>query len=177
MPSNVQQTFSSEHSPTVGCIIPGFEYLIKHWETMAAHSQYLGLIDALDGGLKSLHKWYGWVDGTSPAYFICLGMFVLSYFINSSKLLTMSPWSQLWGYVLSGWMGQWAVHAQHEAAQKCGMWLSHHRFSYCILTTVVSLTDIMLNLCKFPEWWRRISQVCLSNILKVGVHKKPAPLI
>jgi hypothetical protein len=45
------------------------------------HPYHQGLKDALNEGIKSLHKWYGRanVDGTSPAYFICLGMFSLSH--------------------------------------------------------------------------------------------------
>jgi len=47
---------------------------------MATQPQYQGLKDALDEGIKSLRKWYGRVDGTSPAYFICLGKFLFYYF-------------------------------------------------------------------------------------------------
>jgi len=64
-------------------IIPSFEFLIKRWETMATRSQYQGLKEALDGGIKSLYKWYGRVDGTSSGYFICLGMFISLIFTNS----------------------------------------------------------------------------------------------
>jgi hypothetical protein len=74
-PSNAQQTFSSEDAPTVWRIIPCFEFLITRWETMAKKSEYHSLKGALEEGTKSLHKWYGRVDSTSPAYFICLGMF------------------------------------------------------------------------------------------------------
>jgi hypothetical protein len=44
---------------------------------MATRVEFHGLKDTLDEGIKSLRKWYGHTDGandgTSPAYFICLG--------------------------------------------------------------------------------------------------------
>ena len=73
-PYNAQQTFSSKRAPTVWRIIPSFEFLIKRWETMAKKLEYHSLKDALEEGTKSLRKWYGRVESTSPAYFICLGM-------------------------------------------------------------------------------------------------------
>ena len=60
--------------PTVWCIIPSFKFLIKHWETMAKKLEYHSLKDVLEEGTKSLRKWYGWVESTLLAYFICLGM-------------------------------------------------------------------------------------------------------
>jgi hypothetical protein len=59
--------------PTVWQIVPSFEFLIKCWETMAKQPEYQGLKGALDEGVKSLCKWYGRVESTSPGYFICLG--------------------------------------------------------------------------------------------------------
>jgi hypothetical protein len=77
--------FSSEHTPMVWHIIPSFEFLIKHWGTMANESQHQGLKQALNEGVKSLHKWYSRVDGTlSPAYFICLSKYLLSVFMTSN---------------------------------------------------------------------------------------------
>jgi len=72
--------FSSERAPTVWRIVPSFEFLLERWETMATHPNHRGLQDALDEGVKSLRKWYGRVSGTSPTYFICLGMLLLSCF-------------------------------------------------------------------------------------------------
>ena len=72
-PYNTQQTFLSKHAPTVWHIIPSFEFLIKRWETLAKKLEYHSLKGALEEGTKSLRKWYGWVENTSPAYFICLG--------------------------------------------------------------------------------------------------------
>jgi hypothetical protein len=40
---------------------------------MARQPEYQGLRDALDEGVKSLRKWYGRVESTSPGYFVCLG--------------------------------------------------------------------------------------------------------
>jgi hypothetical protein len=80
-PSHVQQTFLSVHAPTVWCVVAGFEFLIECWETMSTNSQYVGLKDTLENGIKSLHKWHGHTDGTAPAYFICLGKFLLSSLI------------------------------------------------------------------------------------------------
>ncbi|KAH9032005.1 hypothetical protein EDB85DRAFT_2145758 [Lactarius pseudohatsudake] len=71
-PSNLQQTFSNVHSPTVWRIVSSFEFLIKCWELMATKPQHEELKDALDSGVKSLKKWYGRVNSTSSAYFICL---------------------------------------------------------------------------------------------------------
>ena len=83
-PSNVQQTFSSEHAPTIWRIIPSFEFLIVRWNSMAGNSQHQGLKQALVEGVKSLQKWFDRTDGTlSPAYFICLGMFLLRYIMTS----------------------------------------------------------------------------------------------
>jgi hypothetical protein len=73
-PSHVQQTFSSERTPTVWRIIPSFEFLIRRWDTMANHVQHQALNEALNQGVRSLQKWYDRVDGSSsPAYFVCLG--------------------------------------------------------------------------------------------------------
>jgi hypothetical protein len=68
-------------TPTVWHVVPSFEFLIERWETMSTNSQYVGLKDALENSIKSLHKWHGRTDGTAPAYFICLGKFLLSSLI------------------------------------------------------------------------------------------------
>jgi hypothetical protein len=47
---------------------------------MATQPQYQGLKGALGKGIKSLCKWYGCVDSTSPAYFICLSKFLYLLF-------------------------------------------------------------------------------------------------
>jgi hypothetical protein len=73
----VQQTFSSERTPTVWRIIPSLEFLIKRWESMIGQSRYRDVKKAITEGIQSLKKWYRKVDNTSAAYFICLGM--LSY--------------------------------------------------------------------------------------------------
>jgi len=69
-------------------IIPSFEFLMKRWETMAKHSDQDELKEALENGLESLHKWYGHVDNTSLAYFICVGMYsnsnLIAVQLNSS---------------------------------------------------------------------------------------------
>ncbi|KAF8263978.1 hypothetical protein EI94DRAFT_1703590 [Lactarius quietus] len=57
---------------SLGYIRDALHFLIKHWETMAGQPACLPLKVALNKGIESLHKWYGWVDSTSPAYFICL---------------------------------------------------------------------------------------------------------
>ena len=72
-PSDVQQTFLSEHAPTVWRIIPSLEFLIKRWETMATQPQYREVKNAIMEGVRSFQKWYRKVDDTSAAYFICLG--------------------------------------------------------------------------------------------------------
>ena len=41
---------------------------------MAKKLEYHSLKDVLEEGTKSLRKWYGWVESTLLAYFICLGM-------------------------------------------------------------------------------------------------------
>ena len=69
----MQQTFSSEHAPTVWPIIPSLEFLIKQWETMATQPQYREVKNAIMEGVRSFQKWYRKVDDTSAAYFICLG--------------------------------------------------------------------------------------------------------
>jgi hypothetical protein len=74
-PSDVQQTFSRERNPTVWRIIPSLEFLIKRWQTMAEHSRYRSISDAITNGVESFEKWYRKVDGTSDAHFICLSMF------------------------------------------------------------------------------------------------------
>ncbi|KAJ7713560.1 hypothetical protein B0H16DRAFT_1435997, partial [Mycena metata] len=71
-PADVTQTFSNERHPTVWRIIPTFEYLIKRWETMAAHPRYAEIGEALLEGVKSFRKWFHRTDTTSNAYFICL---------------------------------------------------------------------------------------------------------
>ncbi|KAF8143063.1 hypothetical protein K438DRAFT_1945978 [Mycena galopus ATCC 62051] len=70
-PANITQSFSSERTPTVLHIIPTLEFLIKHWETMAAHPKFVELKDALLEGVTSL-KWFHRADSMSTAYFICL---------------------------------------------------------------------------------------------------------
>jgi len=71
-PSNVQQTFSSERTPTVWRIIPSLEFLIKRWESMVGQPRYRDVKKAITEGIQSLTKWYRKVDNTSAAYFICL---------------------------------------------------------------------------------------------------------
>ncbi len=44
---------------------------------MSTQSQYRDMKTPLKEGIESLQKWYNRVDGTSSAYFICLGKFVL----------------------------------------------------------------------------------------------------
>ncbi len=44
---------------------------------MITQSQYHDVKTPLKEGIKSLQKWYHRVDGTSSAYFICLGKYVL----------------------------------------------------------------------------------------------------
>ena len=73
----MQQTFSSERTPTVWQIIPSLEFLIKRWESMVGQPRYRDVKKAITEGIQSLTKWYRKVDNTSAAYFICLGM--LSY--------------------------------------------------------------------------------------------------
>jgi hypothetical protein len=58
---------------------------------MANQPQHQGLKPALNEGIKSLHKWYGHVDGTSPAYFICLGMSLLSVIYDFGLTFHPSP--------------------------------------------------------------------------------------
>lgn len=70
----MQQTFSNEHTPTVGRIIPSLEFLIKRWESMADQPRFREVKDAIKEGIISFKKWYRKVDDTSAAYFICLGM-------------------------------------------------------------------------------------------------------
>ena len=83
-PSNVQQTFFSSERVLTICIIPSFEFLIVRWNSMAGNSQHQGLKQALVEGIKSLQKWFDHTDGTlSPAYFICLSMFLLHYVMTS----------------------------------------------------------------------------------------------
>jgi hypothetical protein len=72
-PSNVQQTFSNERTPTVWRIIPSLEFLIKRWESMVGQPRYRDVKEAITEGIQSFKKWYRKVDHTSAAYFICLG--------------------------------------------------------------------------------------------------------
>ena len=53
-PSNVQQTFSSERTPTIWRIIPSLEFLIKRWESMAIQPRYCDVKTAIDEGIQSL---------------------------------------------------------------------------------------------------------------------------
>ena len=71
-PSNVQQTFSNEKTPTVWCIIPALEFLIKRWELMVEQPRFRDVKDAITHEVCNLKKWYQKVDNTSSAYFICL---------------------------------------------------------------------------------------------------------
>ena len=70
----MQQTFSSERTPTVWRIIPSLEFLIKRWDSMVKQPRYRDVREAINEGIQSLKKWYRKVDNTSAAYFICLGM-------------------------------------------------------------------------------------------------------
>jgi hypothetical protein len=55
-------------------------------------SQHHGLKQALDKGVKSLHKWHSRVDGTSsPAYFICLGKYPAFLFYDFKLTANASP--------------------------------------------------------------------------------------
>ena len=92
-PSDAQQSFSSDRAPTVWRIIPSFEYLIDCWGTMAGQRKYQGLKDALDEGIKSLHKWHGRVDSTSAGYFICLGKILYLLFSHQADghMLVLDP--------------------------------------------------------------------------------------
>jgi hypothetical protein len=67
--------------------------LIKRWGTMANEPQHHGLKQALNEGIKSLHKWYSRVDGaSSPAYFICLSKYLLYYFTTGTdSQLVLDP--------------------------------------------------------------------------------------
>jgi hypothetical protein len=61
---------------------------------MATQPQHRGLKDALNEGIKSLRKWYGRVDSTSAAYFICLGMFLLPVILRlqtNFSILVLDP--------------------------------------------------------------------------------------
>lgn len=69
----MQQTFSSEHAPTVWRIIPSLEFLVKRWETMVDQPRFCEVKEAIKEGIISFKKWYQKVDDTSSAYFICLG--------------------------------------------------------------------------------------------------------
>ncbi|KAH9972369.1 hypothetical protein BJV77DRAFT_1074894 [Russula vinacea] len=71
-PANVQQTFSKELTPTVWCIIPTLEFLIRRWESMAKQPRFHDVKDAITHGVQNMKKWYRKVDNTSSAYFICL---------------------------------------------------------------------------------------------------------
>jgi hypothetical protein len=53
---------------------------------MATQPQYWGLKDTLGKGIKSLHKWYGRIDGTSLAYFVCLGKFLYLLFYPANVI-------------------------------------------------------------------------------------------
>ena len=94
-PSNVQQTFSSERAPTVWQIIPSLEFLIKRWESMVYQAQFREVKGAIEEGIESLKKWYRRVDGTSAAYFICLGKLEIKYIlhkkINKVQWLVLDP--------------------------------------------------------------------------------------
>ena len=69
----MQQTFSKELTPTVWCIIPTLEFLIKRWESMAKQPRFHDVKDVITHGVQNMKKWYRKVDNTSSAYFICLG--------------------------------------------------------------------------------------------------------
>ena len=54
---------------------------------MADQRKYQGLKDALDEGIKSLHKWHGRVDSTSAGYFICLGESIYLLFWHRANIM------------------------------------------------------------------------------------------
>jgi hypothetical protein len=60
---------------------------------MANEPQHHGLKQALNEGIKSLHKWYSRVDGAlSLAYFICLSKYLLYYFTTGTdSQLVLDP--------------------------------------------------------------------------------------
>ncbi|KAF8975247.1 hypothetical protein BDQ17DRAFT_1340044 [Cyathus striatus] len=73
-PSEVQQTFSDEKTPTVWRDIPALEFLIKCWNAMIAEPRYQEVKDAMAQGVTNLQKWYHHIEDTSSAYFICLAL-------------------------------------------------------------------------------------------------------
>jgi hypothetical protein len=73
-PADAQQSFSSTHNPTVWRIIPTIEFLMTRWEAMVREPRFKDVKLPLQEGIKNLQKWYRKVEGTSNAYFICLGM-------------------------------------------------------------------------------------------------------
>ena len=70
----MQQTFSNKWTPTVWCIIPTLEFLIKWWESMVEQPRFYDIKKAITQGVQNMKKWYYKVDNTLAAYFICLGV-------------------------------------------------------------------------------------------------------
>ena len=62
---------------------------------MADNKGHQALNNTLSEGVRSLQKWYDWVDGTSsPAYFICLdtsSLFVLQVICANISTLVLDP--------------------------------------------------------------------------------------
>jgi hypothetical protein len=52
-PANIQQTFSSEHSPTIWQIIPSLKFLIKCWETMVVQPRFHEIGEAITEALTA----------------------------------------------------------------------------------------------------------------------------
>lgn len=76
-PATAKQTFSSAKEPTVWRTIPVLEFLLQSWENMAELPKYYEVEHAIRKGLENIDKWYRKVNDTD-AYFICLGMKLLS---------------------------------------------------------------------------------------------------
>jgi hypothetical protein len=110
-PSNVQQTFSKERTPTVWRIIPALEFLIKRWESMVEQPRFRDVKDAITEGVLNLKKWYRKVDNTSSAYFICLGtsLFMLVCLTVLPQLPQLSFRSKRQRSLLSSSLGAWSI--------------------------------------------------------------------
>ena len=62
---------------------------------MVYQAQFREVKGAIEEGIESLKKWYRRVDGTSAAYFICLGKLEIKYIlhkkINKVQWLVLDP--------------------------------------------------------------------------------------
>ncbi|KAJ7856387.1 hypothetical protein B0H14DRAFT_3136081 [Mycena olivaceomarginata] len=65
-PADVTQSFSSERTPTIWCIIPMLEFLIEQWETMATQPRFAEIEDVLsevlDPNIKDCYFQERWSD-------------------------------------------------------------------------------------------------------------------